>query len=110
MATPNPFDRFDAPQTSAAVQANPFDKFDDASYIPTYTGLARNTIAGTNEGIATVAGAPVDAMTWGLNKGVFRELIRSPVAMRFQKYKVRSAVLTASNAAWKLSALRTRTR
>ena len=74
---PNYFDQFDSSSTSfnntnagKKPSGNYFDQFDNANYIPTYTGLARNTIAGTNEGIATVAGAPVDAMTWGLNKGI----------------------------------------
>lgn len=70
MGTPNPFDQFDGPAPKAAVAANPFDKFDHAEYVPTYSGLARNTIAGANEGIAKVAGAPVDALTWAVNKGI----------------------------------------
>jgi hypothetical protein len=70
-AAVNPFDRYDAPpQKRDAEAANPFDKFDHAEYVPTYTGLARNTIAGANEGLATVAGAPVDAATWAINKGI----------------------------------------
>jgi hypothetical protein len=70
MAQANPFDQFDAPKSGAQAGANPFDKFDNVAYVPTYIGLARNTIAGTNEGIATVAGAPVDLMTAGLNMGI----------------------------------------
>lgn len=71
MAQANPFDQFDGPSAKAtSAGANPFDQFDQTAYEPTYTGLARNTIAGTNEGIATVLGAPVDATTWAVNKGI----------------------------------------
>jgi hypothetical protein len=71
MAQANPFDQFDGPQSKGgSTGANPFDQFDKTAYVPTYTGLARNTIAGANEGIATVLGAPVDATTWAVNKGI----------------------------------------
>lgn len=71
MAQANPFDQFDAsPAKSSSAEANPFDRFDQTTYEPTYAGLAHNTIAGANEGIATVLGAPVDATTWALNKGI----------------------------------------
>lgn len=75
----NPFDRFDGPsappdansppKTNAAP--NPFDHFDgpkdDAT---TYGSIARNALAGTNTGIASVAGFPVDATAWAMNKGI----------------------------------------
>jgi hypothetical protein len=71
MAQANPFDQFDGPTSkSGSTGANPFDQFDKTAYVSTYTGLARNAIAGGNEGIASVLGAPVDATTWALNKGI----------------------------------------
>jgi hypothetical protein len=71
MGAPNPFDQFDAPpKKDVAATANPFDKFDHAEYVPTYGALGHNTLAGLNEGIAKVAGAPVDAATWAVNKGI----------------------------------------
>jgi hypothetical protein len=86
-AAANPFDQFDAPPPKSDAAANPFDKFDHAEYVPTYTGLARNTIAGGNEGIATVAGAPVDAATWAINKGIqgVNRVAGRPVANEIQQ-------------------------
>lgn len=82
----NPFDQFDSPTGKEDSGANPFDKFDHSEYVPTYSGIARNTIAGTNEGIAKVAGAPVDAMTWAVNKGIrgVNSVAGRPVANEIQ--------------------------
>jgi hypothetical protein len=68
----NAFDEFDVPPKSEKKAApNAFDEFDRAPYEPTYTGLARNTIAGANEGIAHYAGLPVDAAAGVLNQGIY---------------------------------------
>lgn len=67
----NAFDEFDRPAaTEKKSSANAFDEFDRPSYESTYTGLARNTIAGANEGLAIVAGAPVDWATGAVNLGI----------------------------------------
>jgi hypothetical protein len=83
MATANPFDQFDGPSSkSGPADANPFDQFDHAAYEPTYTGLAHNTIAGTNEGIAKTLGYPADLVgglvnqaAYGVNKLAGRKVL-----------------------------------
>src|SRR5580658_427446 len=80
----NPFDQFDAPPTSAASApisgndtpelkaynaahaSNPFDQFDPTpkTNIPAYAEPA----VGAREATADILGAPVDALTWAINK------------------------------------------
>jgi hypothetical protein len=79
MAEPNPFAQFDglrgpSPPPSLASppsDQNFFAQFDDLRDSETKSSawsIARQLPAGFNEGLADVAGAPVDATTWALNR------------------------------------------
>lgn len=72
MAQANRFDQFDsAPAEDKSKSKNRFDEFDNAPYQPTYTGLAHNTTAGVNEGIAKTLGYPADVVGGIVNQGAY---------------------------------------
>ena len=83
MSDANYFDQFDSlrapPPSNGAVPAsspgaNFFDQYDNlrggSRPSSSIGSIARQIPVGFNEGLADVAGFPVDATTWALNKGI----------------------------------------
>src|SRR6185436_293091 len=87
MAEPNPFDQYDTLRMGGTTQAlpatapaptpatNPFDQYDDQRMVSGKSAARsgggirlQQFPTGFNEAAADIAGAPVDAMTWALNR------------------------------------------